>query len=146
MHPSRPQARPAPLPPPVGADQLLQQQYGQSLMGMPQLLAPLQLQPFAGVQGGALNKRCACKKARCLKLYCVCFAAGKRGGLASLHRPGTQQPVPVRPPAAAAQRLACCWRAFEPQPPPIATRRTLARAAGTPGPAPCNQAHCVHRA
>lgn len=23
------------------------------------------------------SKRCNCKKARCLKLYCVCFAAGK---------------------------------------------------------------------
>lgn len=22
-------------------------------------------------------KRCNCKKAKCLKLYCVCFAAGK---------------------------------------------------------------------
>lgn len=32
----------------------------------------------ASQQQNALQyKRCNCKKAKCLKLYCVCFAAGK---------------------------------------------------------------------
>jgi len=56
-------------------DQLLQQQYGGQ--GLVPIGLTLQLPPGFSVQGGPqLSKRCACKKARCLKLYCVCFAAG----------------------------------------------------------------------
>ena len=36
---------------------------------------------YASLAGG--TKRCNCKKARCLKLYCVCFAAGKGRGTLS---------------------------------------------------------------
>jgi hypothetical protein len=31
-------------------------------------------------QAYAVYKRCNCKKAKCLKLYCVCFAAGAAAG------------------------------------------------------------------
>lgn len=75
-------AAPAPAPPGGGAPDgsLLPPPFGaQGLVGMPQLALPLALQPFAGVPAQAPSKRCACKKARCLKLYCVCFAAGGWG-------------------------------------------------------------------
>ncbi|KAI8471782.1 MAG: hypothetical protein J3K34DRAFT_520302 [Monoraphidium minutum] len=51
-------------------DQQLMQQFGQQLVQA----APMQAMAF--MPPGAQAKRCACKKARCLKLYCVCFAAG----------------------------------------------------------------------
>lgn len=36
-----------------------------------------QYQLLAATQNVMQYKRCNCKKAKCLKLYCVCFAAGK---------------------------------------------------------------------
>lgn len=52
----------------------MQQQYGQQLAHMQSVAMPI---PLPYIQGAPQqSKRCACKKARCLKLYCVCFAAG----------------------------------------------------------------------
>jgi hypothetical protein len=36
-----------------------------------------QYQLLAATQNVLQYKRCNCKKAKCLKLYCVCFAAGR---------------------------------------------------------------------
>lgn len=36
-----------------------------------------QYQYMAAAQNAVVYKRCNCKKAKCLKLYCVCFAAGE---------------------------------------------------------------------
>lgn len=54
------------------------QQLGQQLAQMQPIALPLQM-GYAAAQAGQ-QKRCACKKARCLKLYCVCFAAGAGRG------------------------------------------------------------------
>jgi hypothetical protein len=58
----------------VVPDPALLQHYGQPLvgpMGLPVAFGAPPPPPLA-----QQSKRCACKKARCLKLYCVCFAAG----------------------------------------------------------------------
>jgi hypothetical protein len=75
-HIQQPAAPMHPLPRPgaMVQDPELLQQLGQQLAQIQ--AAPMPLQAF--MQGPQAAKRCACKKARCLKLYCVCFAAGAR--------------------------------------------------------------------
>lgn len=54
--------------------------------------------------GSAASKKCQCKKARCLKLYCVCFSRGE------ISLPESENPVQTKLHSTSTYKVSCSAR------------------------------------